>query len=52
MFDKLIADIKQEKIIWASEQYEKGWNNAIDYIVSEYLEAAKQRVNKFKLDES
>ena len=38
MFDELIEKMKQEKIAWPTEQYDKGWNGAIDYIISEHLE--------------
>jgi len=44
MFAELIEKLKQEKIVYPANQYDKGWNNAIDYIVSQYLEAAQPRV--------
>ena len=46
MFEKLIEDLSQEKITYPANQYDKGWNGAIDYIISQYLEAAQHGVQQ------
>jgi hypothetical protein len=38
---KLISDLNQEKISYPANQFDRGWNKAIDYILLQYLDPIK-----------
>jgi hypothetical protein len=44
MFDELIAKLEKERIEFECSHYDAGWNDAINYIIYQYLRAAQHNV--------
>lgn len=48
--ETLLEQIRNEKIVYPSNAYERGWNDALDYIVAEYRHQLNRDATTSPLD--